>query len=374
MTREGISGARLPILVGDAEPMEGLDLESIAARVRLCTRCRLHEGRTRAVPGEGPAGARIVLVGEAPGRDEDASGRPFVGSAGRILNAALDAARIHRDSVFITNTVKCRPPRNRRPKPDELEACRPYLLAQVAAVRPKVIVTLGATGLRSLLGTSQELAAARGASQAFEGVPVVATYHPAAVLYNRSLERALREDLARAARMSRANGLWIRSGPPRPEKPLRPAHSSGGAILDSEGRLLLLKRRDEFVWTLPKGTCEPGETVEATAMREVREETGFEVRLLRPLQTVRYAYYWPPADANIDKVVDYFLARPVGGRLQLEEGFDESRWVDRAEAMRLLRWKNDRDVAEAAFDAFGGSTGRTIAPRRRPRRSRRRPS
>ena len=354
--------------------MEGLGLDAIAARVRACTRCGLHAGRNHAVPGEGPAGASVLFVGEAPGRDEDASGRPFVGSAGRILNAAVSAAGLPRDTVFITNSVKCRPPGNRRPKADELEACRGYLLAQIAAVRPNVIVTLGATGLRSLLGPRPGLAEARRTALTFGGVPVVATYHPAGVLYNRSLERALREDLARVVRMAHADGLWIRSGPPRPDKPYRPAHSSGGALLNPDGRLLLLKRRDEYVWTLPKGTCEPGETVEATARREIREETGLEARILRPLLTVRYAYYWPPADVNVDKVVEYFLAEPAGGRVHPEEGFDEARWVERDEALRLLHWKNDRDVVTAAFEARGAPSGRRTGPRRRPTRSRRRPS
>ncbi len=346
----------MPSRLSGLVPLVGEDrseaLEEIAARVRACTICRLHEGRAQAVPGEGPLGARVLLLGEAPGREEDASGRPFVGSAGKILDAALKAARLSRDDVFITNVVKCRPPDNRSPKADEIEACRPYLLAQIAAVRPSVLVTLGSTALRGLLGPGVELKAARRKALEFDGTPVVASYHPAAVLYNRKLERDLRNDLRRVVKMLQPPAPRIKSGPPRKEKPLQPTASSGGVIADAGGRILLLKRTDEDIWCLPKGTMETGESLEATAVREIREETGLVVKLLRPLQTIRYSYFWPPGNVNYDKSVAYFLAEPVGGRLKLESGFEEARWVTRTQALRLLHWKNDRDVVSRAFDVL----------------------
>ena len=189
-------------------------LEATAEAIRACTLCRLHATRTRAVPGEGPVPAAVLLIGEAPGRDEDASGRPFVGRAGRILDAALEAARLPRPSVFITNVVKCRPPGNRRPKPDEAAACRPYLMAQIAGVRPRVIVTLGATALRALLGPGHELKASRTKALRFGAIPVVATYHPAGVLYNRKLEARLRHDLRKVAKRVAAH-----PHPPRHRRP-----------------------------------------------------------------------------------------------------------------------------------------------------------
>jgi len=176
------------------------DLPGLAARIRRCTRCDLHRSRARAVPGEGPSRAHIFLLGEAPGRNEDAEGRPFVGLAGRILDEALGRAGIDRDRTFITNVVKCRPPENRTPRVREMAACRPYLLAQLAAARPRVIVALGQSAVRDVLGASASLADARGTWSSFGSTPVLATYHPAAVLYNRRLMPKLVADL-RLARL-----------------------------------------------------------------------------------------------------------------------------------------------------------------------------
>src|SRR6266545_1735852 len=198
--------------MAEADP-QGV-LEETARAIRTCTRCRLHAGRTHAVPGDGPFDSDIVLVGEAPGKEEDASGRPFVGAAGKILDKALDAGRLPRGSVFITNIVKCRPPGNRAPRADEIEACRPYLLTQIAAIRPKVVVTLGSTALRGVLGAALELRDARTKRLALDDVPVVPTYHPAAILYNRRLERTVRGDLRKVARAVRADAARIRSRPP----------------------------------------------------------------------------------------------------------------------------------------------------------------
>ena len=177
-------------------------LSATAADVRVCTRCPLHGTRTNAVPGEGAAAGLLLFIREAPGRDEDAAGRPFVGRAGRILDSVLAAAGVPRDSIFITNLVKCRPPGNRKPRRSEIEACRPYLLEEIAAVHPRTIVTLGATALQGLLGSGHELKRSRIRSLRLEDVPVAATYHPAASLYNRKLEATLCRDVERAVARS----------------------------------------------------------------------------------------------------------------------------------------------------------------------------
>jgi len=327
-------------------------LETTAEAVRSCTLCRLHSGRIHAVPGEGPLDADVFLIGEAPGREEDAIGVPFVGSAGKILDKALAAARILRSSVFITNVVKCRPPATRWPRSDEIESCRPYLMTQIAAVRPKVLVTLGSTALKGLLGTGLDLKDARGKTLAYGDIPVLPTYHPAAILYNRRLEPTLTNDLRKAAKLGAAKRARIRSGPPRKGKPTQATASSGAVVVGPGDRILLLRRADEDIWCLPKGTVEPGENLEETAVREVREETGLRVRLLRPLHKVRYSFFWPPGSVNYDKTVAYFLAEPIGGRLEPEPGFDEARWVTREGAMRLLHWKNDKEVVARAFEAI----------------------
>lgn len=173
-------------------------LSSIAEMIRSCNRCPLAKERTRAVPGEGPDGAEILLVGEAPGRDEDHAGRPFVGRAGSILNRCLEEAGIERAQVFITNAVKCRPPGNRRPKRDEVEACRPYLEAQMRLIQPKVVILMGNAATKAVLDL-EGVTALRG--QVYRDLFLV-TFHPAAVLRNKNLKDDLVSDLLAARGMA----------------------------------------------------------------------------------------------------------------------------------------------------------------------------
>ncbi len=154
-----------------------------------CTKCRLCKGRTQVVPGSGSCSSRIVFVGEAPGKDEDLHGMPFVGRAGRILEAALAELGVDRSSVYITNTVKCRPPGNRRPRADEMRTCRPYLDSEFERIRPSVICALGQTAANSLLGNRHGMgklmridwAVTVGGAE----LKVMVAYHPAACLYGR---------------------------------------------------------------------------------------------------------------------------------------------------------------------------------------------
>jgi uracil-DNA glycosylase family 4 len=176
-------------------------LARIAQEIRACTRCALHEHRTQAVPGEGPPDAPLLFVGEGPGAEEDQQGRPFVGAAGRLLERLLASIRIPRERVFITNTVRCRPPGNREPQPDEVAACLPYLVRQMSVLQPRVVCLLGATATRALLGTDQKLNQVRGRALREAGRWWFATYHPAAALRSASLAKALEEDFRRLRRL-----------------------------------------------------------------------------------------------------------------------------------------------------------------------------
>lgn len=182
-----------PSLIETAETYPSLD--ALAEAVRGCTRCPLCESRTHGVPGEGHAAARLMLIGEGPGAREDATGRPFVGPAGKLLDEILAAIDISRQSVFIANIVKCRPPQNRKPLPDEAAACLPYLHRQITLIAPKVIVALGGTAAEGLLGIRKSLGDLRGAVHAFGGIPLIVTYHPAALLRNPNWKKPTWDDV-----------------------------------------------------------------------------------------------------------------------------------------------------------------------------------
>jgi uracil-DNA glycosylase len=170
-------------------------LDAVAERIRTTYCCELCPTRTNAVPGEGDPAARLVLIGEGPGATEDATGRPFVGQAGQLLDAILDAIEVPRSSVYITNIVKCRPPQNRKPLPDEIAACIPYLHRQLELLRPKVIVAMGGTAAESLLGVRKSLGDLRGKVHTFNGTPLVVTYHPAALLRNPNWKKPTWDDV-----------------------------------------------------------------------------------------------------------------------------------------------------------------------------------
>jgi uracil-DNA glycosylase len=175
-------------------------LEAIAAEIRVCTRCRLHEGRAHAVPGEGSPHTEVVFIGEGPGRDENQAGRPFVGASGRLLTEMIESLGWQREDVFITNVVKCWPPGNRDPQPDEIAACAPFLRRQLQALDPAVVVTVGKHSLGTFMpgerigrvhGSARPADPATGARNAV----VFAMYHPAFALYDGSNRQTLFEDI-----------------------------------------------------------------------------------------------------------------------------------------------------------------------------------
>ena len=185
-----------------ADPVQRAStLGEIADLVAACTKCRLCEGRTNTVPGEGAVRARLVVVGEGPGKTEDETGRPFVGKAGELLTKILGAIGLERDQVFIGNIVKCRPPENRTPQYDEIAACVPYLFRQIELIGPRVILAMGNTAAQTLLNTKQSLGALRGKVHRFRGVPVIVTYHPAALLRNPNWKKPTWDDVRIAHRL-----------------------------------------------------------------------------------------------------------------------------------------------------------------------------
>jgi uracil-DNA glycosylase family 4 len=203
------------------------ELAALHARIRACTQCGLHATRTQAVPGSGPAPADIMIVGEAPGFNEDMRGLPFVGAAGQLLDTLLGQIGLRRDDVFITNVLKCRPPQNRDPMPHEAEACLPYLRLQFKLVQPKAVLVLGRHALERVLPGVGPISRVHGQFFMRAGVAFMPCYHPAAALHNGGLLSDLQNDFDRVGEYLRrvleppAEEPYGASGerPPRPSEP-----------------------------------------------------------------------------------------------------------------------------------------------------------
>jgi len=194
----GVEGIRLPAEVPVTTPIQTISADPFAPihqEIGDCTRCLLHQERTHVVHTEGNRKARLMFVGEAPGADEDAQARPFVGRAGQLLTKIIEAIGMKREEVLIGNVNRCRPPGNRAPMPDEVAACKPFLLREIAAVQPEVIVVLGNTATKNLLDTREGITRLRGNFQDYEGIRVMPTFHPAYLLRDPSKKRETWEDL-----------------------------------------------------------------------------------------------------------------------------------------------------------------------------------
>ncbi len=200
-------------------------LQEVAVEVSTCSKCNLCKGRTRAVPGEGNIDAKILFIGEGPGFHEDKQGRPFVGPAGQFLDELLESINLKRANVFITNVVKCRPPNNRDPLPEEIDACDDYLDRQIAAIRPQVIVTLGRYSMAKFFG-SEKISSIHGRARKKDGYICIAMYHPAAGLHQTSLKDVIRNDfkkiplvVAEAERMAVESPVKVAEPPKSREEP-----------------------------------------------------------------------------------------------------------------------------------------------------------
>jgi DNA polymerase len=200
-------------------------LREVAVEVSTCSKCDLCNGRTKAVPGEGSPSAKILFIGEGPGFNEDKQGRPFVGPAGQFLDELLASIQLRRADVFITNVVKCRPPNNRDPLPNEIAACSDYLNRQIEAIQPEVIVTLGRYSMAKFFG-SEKISAIHGRARRIDGRLCIAMYHPAAGLHQAALKNVIREDfkkiptiIAEADRLAQEAPTSLRSTTPEDEPP-----------------------------------------------------------------------------------------------------------------------------------------------------------
>jgi DNA polymerase len=190
--------AAAPASLFDALPPaapSGETLAAIRADIGECTRCRLHQGRTNLVFGVGNEQARLVFVGEGPGADEDAQGIPFVGRAGQLLTKIIEAIGLQRGDVYIANVIKCRPPGNRNPEPDEVDTCEPFLFQQIDVIKPKVIVALGKFAAQALLRSDDPISRLRGRVFTYRGAKLIPTFHPAYLLRNPSSKREVWEDM-----------------------------------------------------------------------------------------------------------------------------------------------------------------------------------
>lgn len=180
---------------GPCQPCQPISLEGLREDIGDCRRCKLHEERNMLVFGEGSSKARLVFVGEGPGREEDLKGRPFVGEAGRLLARIIKAMGFSRESVYICNVVKCRPPNNRDPEKDEIESCLPFLKRQLSLIQPDVICALGRVAAQALLGKEFRITRERGKWHSFMDIPMMPTYHPAYLLRNPTAKREVWADI-----------------------------------------------------------------------------------------------------------------------------------------------------------------------------------
>lgn len=195
--------------VSEPKPAEAFQpqvptLDEIRQELGDCKRCKLHRTRRTIVFGEGNEKARLMLIGEGPGFDEDVQGRPFVGKAGQLLTKILESIQLKREEVYITNIVKCRPPGNRNPEPDEIKSCNPFLMGQIHAIQPRMICALGAFSAQTLLKTGEKISALRGNFYDLVGMKVIPTYHPAFLLRNPERKREVWEDMKKISQ-------WLRS-------------------------------------------------------------------------------------------------------------------------------------------------------------------
>ena len=205
---KGMGIEALPVAEEKVEkmvPSEAPTLEEIRKELGDCKRCKLHRTRTTIVFGEGNKNAKLMFIGEGPGYEEDVQGRPFVGRAGQLLTKIIQSMHLQREEVYIANIIKCRPPQNRNPEPDEINSCNPFLMNQIHAIQPKIICALGTFSAQTLLKTDTKITALRGKFHEMAGIRVFPTYHPAYLLRNPERKREVWEDMKQISQWMKEN-------------------------------------------------------------------------------------------------------------------------------------------------------------------------
>jgi len=191
--------------LGQPNPSRVMTLEEVRKELGDCKRCKLHRTRRTIVFGEGNEKATLMFIGEGPGYDEDVQGRPFVGKAGQLLTKIIESINLPREEVYIANIIKCRPPQNRNPEPDEIQSCNPFLMKQIRVIQPRIICALGTFSAQTLLKTETKISALRGKFFDLEGIKVIPTYHPAFLLRNPERKREVWEDMKKIAELIKKN-------------------------------------------------------------------------------------------------------------------------------------------------------------------------
>jgi uracil-DNA glycosylase len=198
---KGMGIVSLPVSESVSESVSDPVSEEVRKELGDCKRCMLHRTRRTIVFGEGNQKATLMFIGEGPGYDEDVQGRPFVGKAGQLLTKIIESIKLTREEVYIANIVKCRPPQNRNPEPDEIQSCNPFLMNQIRVIQPKIICALGTFAAQTLLKTDTKISQLRGKPFDLEGITVIPTYHPAFLLRNPERKREVWEDMKKIAEL-----------------------------------------------------------------------------------------------------------------------------------------------------------------------------
>ncbi len=313
-----------------------MDWNELEERIKNCKKCELWKVRTNVVIGEGDKNARIVLVGEAPGFNEDLQGRPFVGAAGKFLNELLRIAGLKREEVYITNVVKCRPPKNRNPTDEEINACSPYLDTQLKLINPKIVVAMGSIALKYFakkfgikpLSVSKLHGTVKVVNSLSFNFKIFITFHPAAALYNPNVKKEIIEDWKKFRKLvAEAYGIKERK--------------EVQAVIRVNNNFIVVKKRGE--WRLVKGGIEKGETPEETLKRELEEELNIKNFEIEKKIDLTYAF----KTANRLHEVDHIFLVKVNPDEEIKvdgKELEDFKIVPLQKAIEMLSWEEEKNV------------------------------